>query len=69
MFKSKDPNAAQPYVVAVRGTEFGLQWRPPFFTADVQADVGDIVLDGVAIDQTLDLYNFMLRIATPKGQA
>ncbi|WP_238946275.1 hypothetical protein, partial [Vandammella animalimorsus] len=23
LFKSKDPNAAQPYVVAVRGTEFG----------------------------------------------
>ncbi|WP_143326448.1 hypothetical protein [Vandammella animalimorsus] len=69
LFKSKDPNAAQPYVVAVRGTEFGLQWRPPFFTADVQADVGDIILDGITIDQTIDLYNFMQRIATPKGQA
>ncbi|WP_343293466.1 hypothetical protein AAHN93_03610 [Vandammella animalimorsus] len=69
LFKSKDPNAAQPYVVAVRGTEFGLQWQPPFFTADVQADVGDIILDGITIDQTIDLYNFMLRIATPKGQA
>ena len=69
LFKSKDSNAAQPYVVAVRGTEFGLQWQPPFFTEDMQTNVGDIVLDGMTIDQTIDLYNFMLRIATPKGQA
>lgn len=49
LFKSKDPNAAQPYVLAIRGTA-GFQYL-------VVTDGSDIVLDGLAIDQIKGLVH------------
>ncbi|WP_242675146.1 calcium-binding protein [Phytopseudomonas dryadis] len=61
LFKSKDPNAAQPYVLAIRGTAG--------FQDLVVTDGSDIVLDGLAIDQIVDLWNYWGQLTTPKGQA
>ncbi|MGV8835104.1 flagellinolysin [Cellvibrio sp.] len=44
---------ADGIVLAFRGTEPDKQWAN-----DIRADVGDIVSDGVAIDQIIDLVNF-----------
>ncbi|MDR2092705.1 MAG: hypothetical protein LBP58_05245 [Azoarcus sp.] len=49
LFKSTDPDATEPYVLAIRGTA-GLHDL-------VIADGSDIVMDGLAIDQIVDLYN------------
>ena len=59
LFKSKDPNASQPYVLAVRGTAG--------FQDLVITDGMDIVVDGLAIDQIVDLWNFWKQLITPKG--
>lgn len=50
------------YVLAFRGTA-----APK--TDLAYADGGDIVLDGLALDQIVDLYNFWQQIQTGKGQA
>ena len=41
------------FVLAFRGTEPTKQWFK-----DIQADVGDIVADGIALDQIIDLVNY-----------
>jgi pimeloyl-ACP methyl ester carboxylesterase len=61
LFKSTDPNAAQPYVFAIRGTEPGLDDL-------IITDGSDIVLDGLAIDQIVDLWNYWKQLTTPEGQ-
>jgi len=58
LFKNKD---ADEYVYACRGTE-------PGFEDLISADGGDIVLDGLAMKQIVDMYNDWQRITTPKGQ-
>ena len=60
LFKSTDPSATQPYVLALRGTD-GEQdlWV---------TDISDIVHDGLAIDQIVDLKNYWSRLTTPRGQ-
>ncbi|HAD04554.1 MAG TPA: hypothetical protein DCF93_08000 [Desulfuromonas sp.] len=48
------------YVYAARGTEeFGLDL--------IAADLGDIVIDGLAMGQIVDMYNDWQRINTPEG--
>jgi len=51
---------AGQYVYAVRGTEPGLQ--------DLSTDLGDIVADGLALDQIVDLYNHWNRLQVSQGQ-
>ncbi len=34
---------------------------------DLSADIGDIVADGLAIDQIVDMYNDWQRLKAPKG--
>jgi hypothetical protein len=48
-------------VYAIRGTEAGT-------IGDISADVGDIMLDGLAINQIVDLYNDWMRILAGDGQ-
>jgi len=52
---------ANTYVYALRGTE-------PFTYGDLSADVGDIVTDGVAIKQIIDLYNDVAWMRAGVGQ-
>jgi hypothetical protein len=58
--KSTDPNASQPYVLAIRGTDPNLQDL-------IITNVSDIVVDGLAIDQIVDLWNYWKQLITPKG--
>ena len=60
LFKSTDPSATQPYVLALRGT----------LGSDdlIVTDISDIVHDGLAIDQIVDLKNYWSRLTTPRGQ-
>ncbi|SMF01492.1 hypothetical protein [Pseudogulbenkiania subflava] len=55
LFRSK---SGEDYVLALRGTAGG---------NDLQADGGDIVLDGAATDQIIDLYNYVQRLSAAKG--
>lgn len=49
------------HVLAVRGTDFNT-------ALDLQTDLGDIVADGLAIKQIIDLYNYWKSLTTPTGQ-
>ncbi|MDP2242369.1 MAG: hypothetical protein Q8K18_19700 [Burkholderiales bacterium] len=51
-------------VLAIRGTE-------PFVQAgrDLSVDIGDIVLDGLALYQIIDLYNYWQYLSAPAGVA
>jgi len=59
LFHSKTDSG--DFVFAIRGTEPGF--------LDGAADVGDIVVDGIAIDQVVDMYNEWQRLKTPAGSA
>ncbi|MEW8203416.1 MAG: calcium-binding protein [Candidatus Thiodiazotropha endolucinida] len=61
LFKSTDPSSSQPYVLAIRGTEPGMQDL-------VITDGSDIVIDGLAIDQIVDLWNYWKQLTTPQGE-
>jgi Ca2+-binding RTX toxin-like protein len=56
LFQSK--GAGGEFVLAFRGTES---------MADLAADLGDIVVDGLAIDQIVDMYNDWQRLKAPAG--
>ena len=45
--------------------EFALGIRGTAGLVDINADVGDIVLDGLAVKQIIDLYNYWQRLRTP----
>ncbi len=60
LFKNKDSNVSQPYVLAIRGTA-GKQDL-------VVTDISDIVTDGLAIDQIVDMWNYWKRLTTAKGE-
>lgn len=60
LFKGKYPSSSQPYSLAIRGT----QEADDLLVTDLQ----DIVLDGLAIDQIVDLYNYWNMISTPEGE-
>ncbi|MEJ1336993.1 MAG: calcium-binding protein, partial [Candidatus Sedimenticola sp. (ex Thyasira tokunagai)] len=62
LFKSKDPSVTQPYVLSIRGTQQGKEDL-------VITDGADIVLDGLAIDQIVDLYNYWEKITTPLNES
>ncbi len=60
LFQSK---ATGEYVYAIRGTE------PSDPINDIsETDIGDIVIDGLALDQIVDMYNDWQRLITPEGQ-
>ncbi|MCU7873328.1 MAG: hypothetical protein KZQ91_11335 [Candidatus Thiodiazotropha sp. (ex Lucinoma borealis)] len=56
LFKSTDSSSAQPYVLAIRGTDG--------FRDLVITDGWDIVADGLAIDQIVDLWNYWKGLTT-----
>lgn len=58
LFQSKDDTS--DYVLAIRGTE-------PLTLTDLATDLGDIVRDGLAIDQVVDLYNYWQQLQAPEG--
>jgi hypothetical protein len=60
LFQSK---ATGEYVYAIRGTEPG----DPINDIS-ETDVGDLVADGLALDQIVDMYNDWQRLITPEGQ-
>ena len=55
LFKSTDPGRQKPYVLAIRGTA-----GPQDLIA---VDFSDIVVDGLAIDQIVDLWNYWKQLA------
>ncbi len=59
LFRNK---ADGSYVLAFRGTEANT-------LADLSADIGDIVTDGLAIDQIVDMYNEWQRISQANYRA
>ena len=60
LFKNKKTGE---YVYAARGTE------PSYPFNDItSADIGDLVVDGLAFKQIVDMYNDWIRLTTPKGQ-
>jgi len=61
LFKNK---ITGEYVYAARGTEPGNPMADIFYT-----DLGDIVVDGLAIGQIVDMYNDWQRINTSEGQS
>jgi len=59
LFKSKvDNGVPSEYVLAIRGTEETV-------IDLIGADGGDILLDGLAVDQIIDLYNYLQRLTHP----
>ena len=52
------------YVFATRGTEPTAQ-----FGRDLAVDIGDLVLDGLAWSQVVDMYNYWKRLTTAPGQS
>ena len=65
LFENLDPEHPGQLTLAFRGTEpgwFGL----PSYRDLVLADGADIVLDGLALDQIVDMYNYVQRL---KAQA
>jgi trimeric autotransporter adhesin len=63
-----DPNSGfttGQYIFAPRGTE------PDYIinSLDLAADVGDIVIDGLAFEQVIDMYNHWKQITTAAGQS
>jgi hypothetical protein len=59
LFKGKGEGNDNKFYYVIRGTEPG--WRDLFKT-----DVGDIIVDGLAIHQIVDMYNDWQRIKGPK---
>ncbi|MEW8193199.1 MAG: calcium-binding protein, partial [Candidatus Thiodiazotropha sp.] len=59
LFKSTDASSDQPYVLAIRGTD---GYRDLMIT-----DGSDIVVDGLALDQIVDLWNYWKQLTTPQG--
>lgn len=51
------------FALATRGTEP----TADIYLTDLQADIGDIVANGLAWEQIIDLYNYWQEISTPEG--
>ncbi|MCU7850422.1 MAG: hypothetical protein KZQ89_21080 [Candidatus Thiodiazotropha sp. (ex Lucinoma kastoroae)] len=60
LFRSTDSSTSQPYVLAIRGTDG--------FRDLVITDGLDIVVDGLALDQIVDLWNYWKQLTTPHGE-
>ncbi|MEW8073547.1 MAG: calcium-binding protein [Candidatus Thiodiazotropha sp.] len=60
LFKSTDASSDQPYVLAIRGTD---GYRDLVIT-----DGSDIVVDGLAFDQIVDLWHYWKQLTTPQGE-
>lgn len=61
LFRNKNTGE---YVYATRGTEPGDPWNDL-----VSADIGDIVTDGLAIKQVVDMYNDWQRLTAATGES
>ena len=66
LFHAKDSNNPDQYVLAFRGTETGLT---TVYDDLADADLLDIVRDGLAMDQIVDMYNYWQQLKAPKGSA
>src|SRR5437868_7225609 len=55
----EDGNGTGEFNLAIRGSEFDNLLQ------DFRADAGDIFLDGVVLDQMVDLYNYWQRLSAP----
>jgi hypothetical protein len=55
------------YVFATRGTEPITQWSFDL-GLDIAADLGDLVLDGLAWEQIVDMYNFWKQLTAKPGE-
>lgn len=66
LFHAKDSNNPDQYVLAFRGTETGLS---TILDDLVITDGLDIVRDGLAMDQIVDMYNYWQQLKAPKGSA
>ncbi|WP_195892555.1 putative Ig domain-containing protein [Geotalea daltonii] len=62
VFQSKD--ASSQYVLAIRGTETG---TGTIVDDLINSDGGDLVRDGLALDQIVDLYNYWQQLTSAKG--
>ena len=62
LYKSKSAETEGQYVLAMKGTNE--TWGDLFAT-----DLGDIVSNGAAYDQIIDMYNFWQQIKAPEGQS
>ncbi|MEW8227865.1 MAG: calcium-binding protein [Candidatus Thiodiazotropha endolucinida] len=60
LFRNTDGSMDQPYVLAIRGTD---GYRDLVIT-----DGSDIVVDGLALDQIVDLWNYWKQLTTPQGE-
>lgn len=60
LFSRKD--SPTEMVLAIRGTEVSI-----FDGKDISADIGDIVFDGLALRQLIDLYNYWQYLSAPAG--
>jgi hypothetical protein len=54
-------NTAGEYSLAIRGS------TPDSLAVDFLADAGDIFLDGVVLDQLVDMYNYWQHLRSPTG--
>ncbi len=73
LFKRKNPESGEPeYYYSCRGTE-GDQWLPlwdsPAWDDLVLTDAYNIVTDGLAFKQIIDMYNDWMRITGDEGEA
>ena len=62
LFKSKEIGASEKYDYAIRGTEATLS-----APSDLLTDVGDLVMDGLAVSQIVDMYNDWKFLTTESG--
>jgi len=57
-------NNSRDVLISIRGTELHVE-----LNRDIGAGLGDIVLDGLAFDQLVDLYNYWQYLSAPQGGA
>ncbi|WP_051941049.1 hypothetical protein [Stenoxybacter acetivorans] len=61
-------------IFSIRGTEPNISWKnwinkdEPVFDPDIQADIGDIGFNGIALEQAVDMFNYYQRVTAVKGQ-
>jgi hypothetical protein len=68
LFERIDPQPGEArFVVAMRGTEASSFTVNTFYDL-ASADFGDLVLDGLAWKQAVDMYHWWQRISTPQGE-
>ena len=66
-------NVTDQYVLAIRGTE-GDKWdtisipKNAWWKDIIEADLSDIVINGIAVNQIIDMYNWFIKLMTMPGE-